>query len=68
MALNLFTFTMNSMLGSKRSIWNACLNTGMEETFRDHTISQDTQFRYLRTMIQSDGVIEGYVNHRIKAG
>ena len=34
----------------------------------DHIIPQVTRFKYLGSVIQDDGEIEGDVNHRIQAG
>ncbi|KAL5195585.1 LINE-1 retrotransposable element ORF2 protein [Glycine soja] len=39
-----------------------------EVKIRDHIIPQVTQFKYLGSVIQDDGEIEGDVNHRIQAG
>jgi hypothetical protein len=34
----------------------------------DHIIPQVTQFKYLRSIVQNDGEIEGNLNHKIHAG
>ncbi|KAL5163093.1 Retrovirus-related Pol polyprotein from type-1 retrotransposable element R2 [Glycine soja] len=39
-----------------------------EVKIRDHIIPQVTRFKYLGSVIQDDGEIEGDVNHRIQAG
>ncbi|KAH1225351.1 LINE-1 reverse transcriptase [Glycine max] len=42
--------------------------SNLEEKIRDHIIPQVTRFKYLGSVIQDDGEIEGDVNHRIQAG
>ncbi|KAL5172393.1 hypothetical protein HKD37_16G045160 [Glycine soja] len=42
--------------------------SNLEVKIGDHIIPQVTQFKYLGSVIQDDGEIEGDVNHRIQAG
>lgn len=42
--------------------------TNMEVKVEDHTIPLVTKFKYLGSIMQNDGELEGDVNHRIQAG
>lgn len=42
--------------------------SSLEVKVGDHSIPQVTQFKYLGSMLQNNGEIEGGVNHRIRAG
>ena len=43
-------------------------NSNLEVRIEDDTIPQVKRFKYLGSIIQNDGEIEGDVNHRIQAG
>ncbi|KAL5133996.1 LINE-1 retrotransposable element ORF2 protein [Glycine soja] len=53
---------MECKFNKRRRISNSEVKIG------DHIIPQVTQFKYLGSVIQDDGEIEGDVNHRIQAG
>lgn len=42
--------------------------SSLEVKVGDHSIPQVTQFKYLGSILQNNGEIEGGVNHRIRAG
>ena len=45
-----------------------CTNFNLEVKIRNDTILQVTRFKYLGSIIQNDGEIEGDVNYRIQTG
>ncbi|RZC04600.1 Sugar transporter ERD6-like 16 [Glycine soja] len=53
---------MECKFNKRRRVSNSEVKIG------DHIISQVTRFKYLGSVIQDDGEIEGDVNHRIQAG
>ncbi|KAL5181843.1 LINE-1 retrotransposable element ORF2 protein [Glycine soja] len=53
---------MECKFNKRRRVSNSEVKIG------DHTIPQVTRFKYLGSVIQDDGEIEGDVNHRIQAG
>ncbi|KAL5193570.1 hypothetical protein HKD37_20G055768 [Glycine soja] len=53
---------MECKFNKRRRVFNSEVKIG------DHIIPQVTRFKYLGSVIQDDGEIEGDVNHRIQAG
>ena len=45
-----------------------CTNSNFQVKNGDNTILQVIRFKYLGSIIQNDGEIEGDMNHRIQAG